>query len=78
MEAKLDELIEQGKKLKPGGFFYGCDDFWSWHENCIEFLECIPLSFREQVTSPFDVHKGVEWLQETFRRHDGGDDENRQ
>lgn len=74
MEGKLDELIEQGKKLKPGGFFYGCDDFWEWHDNCLDFLEYVKLDFREKVTNPFDALKGVAWLQETFRRRDDGDE----
>jgi hypothetical protein len=79
MGPKLDELIEQGKRLKNNGHFhelYGSEAFWQWHENCCEFLECVPLSFREEVMCPLDVKKGIEWLKSTFRRYD--DDDNHQ
>ena len=70
MGITLDELIEQGKQIRSTGLFMGCGEFWQWHENCCEFLEQVKLSFREEITSPFHVQKGVEWLQSTFR-HNG-------
>jgi hypothetical protein len=79
MGPTLDELIEQGQKLKDNGQFhelYERDDFWQWHESCVDFLECVPLSFREEVMCPDDVKKGIMWLKSTFRRHD--DDDNHQ
>jgi hypothetical protein len=73
MGPRLDELIKRGERLKNNGQFhelYGREAFWQWHESCVEFLECVPLSFREEVTCPLDVKKGIEWLKGTFRRHD--------
>jgi hypothetical protein len=73
MGPTLDELIEQGELIKENGQFHElleCEAFWQWHENCCEFLECVPLSFLEEVMSPDDVKKGIKWLKETFRRHD--------
>ena len=76
MGPTLDELIEQGKQLNSEGLFHGCDDFWQWHESCMDFLECVPVAFRETVMSPLDVKKGIQWLMDTFRKHD--DDDNHQ
>jgi hypothetical protein len=73
MGPTLDELIERGEQLKDNGRFhelYGREAFWQWHEMCIEYLECVPLSFREEVRCPDDVEKGIKWLKETFRSHD--------
>jgi hypothetical protein len=67
MGPTLEKLIEQGKQIKTERLFHDCDDFWEWHESCLEFLNQTMLSFREQVTSPRDAGKGVEWLQSTFR-----------
>jgi len=67
MGPTLEQLIEQGERIKSEGLFHGCDDFWAWHEMCVEFLETIPISFRESVTNPLEAEKGVQWLQSTFR-----------
>ena len=67
MGPTLEQLIEQGKQIKSGGFFMGCREFWEWHEECVAFLQHVQLEFREKVTNPLDVQKGVQWLQTTFR-----------
>lgn len=76
MGPTLEHLIEQGQQLQTKGLYCGREDFWKWHEMCVEYLECVPLSFREEVTCPGDVKKGIMWLKSTFRRH--GDDDNHQ
>jgi hypothetical protein len=73
MRLSLEELIEQGKQIKSTGMFTGCDDFWRWHQSCVAFLEYVKLSFREEVRSPFDAQKGVQWLQSTFCKNDKHD-----
>ena len=68
MAPTLNRLIKEGELLKNRGLMDGYQAFAEWHDACCEFIEYLQLAFREKVTNPLDVEKGIEWLQTTFRQ----------
>jgi bifunctional non-homologous end joining protein LigD len=48
MGPTLDELIEQGKQIKPEGIFRGCREFREWHERRLILRQ----SLRRRTTAP--------------------------
>jgi len=60
-------LIKRAEQLEVKGLFEGYRAFADWHDDCVEFLENLTLTFRETVQTPLDVQKGLLWFRETFR-----------